>query len=100
MLKDILRELQFFYCKSVNGEKRIGKEIDKLNNKISIARDKLLSEIIEDDEYIQIKKECKEKIEKLENQLSKDQDRTEIKNINIEKLLEKALEALTNVAFI
>lgn len=81
-------------------KKRIGKEIDKLNNKISIARDKLLSEIIEDDEYIQIKKECKEKIEKLENQLSKDQDRTEIKNINIEKLLEKALEALTNVAFL
>ena len=47
-------------------KKRILKEIDNLNSRLSMARNKLLSEKINDEEYIEIKKNCREKIQTLE----------------------------------
>src|SRR5690606_37915905 len=64
------------YKKFVNNpfdeKKHIAQEIDKLNARLSVARNKLLSEIIADEEYLEIKDECKTRIESLEEQLSKD----------------------------
>lgn len=54
-------------------KRKIASEIDKLNEKLSVARDKLLSNIMDDDEYLELKREYKKKIEKLEEQLSKKQ---------------------------
>ena len=76
-----------------NERKSILNEIDKLNARLSVARNKLLSEIIDDEEYLEIKKECREKIEKLEAQFKEEPEA----KVNIPKLLEQALETLTNI---
>ena len=87
------------YKKFVNNpfdeKKQIAQEIDKLNAKLSVARNKLLSEIIDDKEYLEIKDECKKRIESLEEQLNK--DGSDIKKINIEQSLEKALNYIENI---
>lgn len=98
--KKFLENYKASLVNPVAEKKRISKEIDILNNKISVARDKLFSEIIEDEEYLEIKKECREQIEKLENKLSKDYEQTDLKNISTEKLLEKAFHGLINVGFL
>ncbi|WP_449401005.1 recombinase family protein [Chryseobacterium wanjuense] len=76
-----------------NERKAILNEIDKLNARLSVARNKLLSETIDDEEYFEVKKECREKIEKLEVQFKQEPET----KLNIPKLLEQALESLTNV---
>src|SRR5690606_23118783 len=70
--------------------------IDRLNARLSVARNKLLSETIDDEEYLDIKRECKEKIERLEEQLSKDGLNT--KKTNIDKTLDKALQHIQNIS--
>src|SRR5690606_11045375 len=87
-IKNILKELLLDnYRKLVQNpfdeKKRIAQEIDWLNAKLSVARNKLLSETIDDEEYLEIKSECKERIQSLEEQLSKDGSDT--KSINIDK---------------
>src|SRR5690606_4570629 len=75
--KDILKKMvllnynQFVKENPQMDKRKIAKEIDVLNDKLSVARDKLLSNIMEDEEYLELKKEYKQKIEKLEEQLSK-----------------------------
>ena len=54
--KKFLENYKASLVNPVSEKKRISKEIDTLNNKISIARDKLFSEIIDDDEYLEIKR--------------------------------------------
>ena len=57
MLDKILKDnYQTFILNSVNEKNEIAKQIDSINQKLSTARDKLLSEIIEDEEYLGIKK--------------------------------------------
>src|SRR5690606_38915906 len=99
-IKNILKKLLLDnYKKFVQDpmieKKRIVQEIDKLNARLSIARNKLLSETIDDEEFLDIKKECKTRIEKLEEQLSKDGSDT--KNFNIDKTLDKALSYIQNI---
>ena len=55
----------------------------------------LLSETIDDEEYLDVKRECRDKIEKLEEQLSKDGSDT--KQINIDRLLDKAIQNIVNI---
>ena len=71
------------------------KEIEHLNSKLSMARNKLLSEVIDDNEYLDLKKEYKKQIESLEDELGKIGDN--IKKINIDRSLENALENLENI---
>ena len=73
----------------------IAQEIDKLNARLSVARNKLLSEIIDDEEYLEIKDECRKRIEVLEEQLSKDS--SDVKKINIEQSLDRALKYIENI---
>lgn len=75
-------------------KKKLSDEIDKLNTRLSIARNKLLAETIDDDGYIEIKKDCKEQIEKLENQLNVLPEQSQI---NIPKLIDEAVENVTNI---
>src|SRR5690606_1753059 len=78
-------------------KRQISSEIDKLNTKLSVARDKLLSNVMDDDEYLEIKKECKEKIEKLEEQLAKN-DTPNLTEQSINRKLDKALGIVENIS--
>lgn len=79
----------------INEKKKISEEIDRLNARLSVARNKLLSETIDDEEYLEIKKECKQQIESFEEQLSK--DGLNAKKVNIDKTLDKALQGIVNI---
>src|SRR5690606_15380228 len=99
-IKNVLKKLLLdnykkFVQNPFDEKKRIAQEIDRLNAKLSVARNKLLSETIDDEEYLEIKKECRERIESLEEQLSKDGSDT--KKINIEKSLDRALKYIENI---
>lgn len=78
-----------------NEKKQIAQEIDILKARLSVARNKLLSEIIDDEEYLEIKDECRKRIEGLEEQLSK--DGSDAKKINIDKSLNRALKYIENI---
>ena len=52
-------------------------------------------ETIDDEDYLDIKKECKEQIESLEAQLNK--DGSDAKKVNIEKPLDRALQSIINI---
>jgi site-specific DNA recombinase len=93
--KIFLDNYKTFVKSPINQKKIISDEIDQLNAKLSTARNKLLAEIIDDEDYIEIKKDLKERIEKLEEQLSKDD--SEGKTVNINVLIEKGLESITNL---
>ncbi len=66
-----------------------------MKRKLSIVSNKLLAESIDDEDYIEIKKDLKERIEKLEVQLSKDDSESKTVNINV---LEKGFESITNLS--
>lgn len=101
--KDILKKMallnynQFIKENPQMDKRRIAKEIDKLNKKLSVAREKLLSNIMDDDEYLELKKEYKQKIEKLEEQLSKN-NRSDPSEQDIQRKLNKALDIVQNVS--
>ena len=92
--KAFLDNYQKFIKAPQDERKKISDEIDRLNSRISLARNKILSEIITDEEYLEIKKEDKEQIEKLETQLN---DKPIENKVDLPRLLEKALETLTNI---
>lgn|SRR5690606_348535 len=99
-IKNILKRLltdnyKKFVQSPMNEKKRIVREIDSLNARQSVARNKLLSETIDYEEYLDIKRECRDKIEKLEEQLSKDGSDT--KQINIDRVLDKAIQNIVNI---
>ena len=97
ILKKILLEnYETFIQSPLNEKKKIAQQIDVLNQKLSTARNKLFSEIIDDEEYLEIKKELKSQIEKLEEELNHSEEKREI--ANIQEIINKAIEAITNIA--
>jgi site-specific DNA recombinase len=99
-IKNILKKLLLdnykkFVQSPMNEKKKVSEEIDRLNARLSVARNKLLSETIDDEEYLDIKRECKEKIERLEEQLSK--EGLNAKKVNIDKSLDRALQSIVNI---
>ncbi|MGV8092262.1 MAG: hypothetical protein AB2L24_10405 [Mangrovibacterium sp.] len=95
MKRLLLDNYKKFVKNPFDEKKQIAQEIDKLNARLSVARNKLLSEIIDDEEYLEIKDECKKRIESLEEQLSK--DGSDAKKINIEKSLDRALKYIESI---
>src|SRR5690606_12279243 len=101
--KDILKKMILLnYTQYVKenpqlDKRRIVKEIDKLNEKLSVARDKLLSNVMDDEEFVELKKEYKQKIEKLEEQLSKNNTSNPSEQ-EIHRKLNKALDIVQNVS--
>jgi uncharacterized membrane protein YheB (UPF0754 family) len=71
-LKKLLTEnYKNFIDDPLKEKNKISNEINTLNNKLSFARNKFFSEIIDDNEYLEIKREYKERISKLEEDLNK-----------------------------
>ncbi len=93
----LLNYKQFISENPMMDKRKISLEIDKLNAKLSVAREKLLSNIMDDDEYLELKKECKEKIEKLEEQLAKNNTSDSNEHI-IQRKLNKALDIIQNIS--
>lgn len=94
-LKKVLKQnFEKFISNPARERKAVLLEIDRLNNKVKIARSKLLEDIIDNEEYFEVKTECKDQIDKLERKLTKVEDR---KNIDFPKLLERALSNLINL---
>ena len=66
-LRKVLKQnFEKFINNSQHERKKILLEIDGLNNRLRLARNKLLEDVI-DDEYLEIKTDCKDLIEKLES---------------------------------
>ena len=73
-VQKIIRQVVLNAHKQIAGninesKKQIADELNQLNQKLSIARNKLLSEAIDDEDYQVIKSELKPKIEQLEQRL-------------------------------
>jgi site-specific DNA recombinase len=78
------------------GRKEISEEIPKLNAKLANARDMLFDEKLDHDDYKIMKRECEEKLKRLEIAL------TEVKvqnsnQLNIDNMILKAIEALSKL---
>jgi hypothetical protein len=71
-----------------NERKAILLEIDRLNSRLKQARNKLMENVIDNEDYFEIKTDCKGQIEKLEAKLTKGKDN---KKIDFPKLLDQAL---------
>lgn len=82
--------------KKQNTIKRVTDEIDKLNARISKARDLLLSDAIDSKEYKEIKSECENKIIRLEAELTDKSDQQN-NSRTISKLLDSAVHALSRL---
>lgn len=70
-------------------------EIDRLNSRMKQARNKLMEGVLDDDDYFEIKAECKAQIDKLEAKLTEGNDG---KKIDLPKLLDQALSNLVDLA--
>ncbi|WP_081621332.1 recombinase family protein [Flavobacterium rivuli] len=82
-----------------NGTKDIAEQIDKLNARLSKARELLLSETIEGREYKEIKTECENKINRLEAELSEASGRQN-NSRTISNLLNVAVNVLSRLDLI
>ncbi len=78
----------------VDEKKTILSEIERLSTQLSMARTKLLSGTLEDDDYLEIKKENKMKLEVLEGRLMKENSKVKI---DINAILNKALKVVANI---
>ena len=79
-----------------NRRRAIALEIEKFNAKLSKARELLLAEKLDADDYREIKEECKRNIDNLEEELSAYV--SEQKNHNIKKNLDDALNTLSSLS--
>ena len=103
VIKDVLQELleknyKNFLGVSVDRRKSIVNEIEKLNLKVSKAREFLFADKIDAEDYKIMKEECKVRIEKLEEELTKQM--ADRKNTSIKARLGDALTALTSLSIL
>jgi site-specific DNA recombinase len=103
VIKDLLYDIMMANYKSFasafdNRRNVIALEIDRFSVKLSKARELLLAEKLDPDDYREIKDECKRNIEGLEEELSAYM--SEQKNLNIKKNLEDALNTLSRLSTI
>jgi site-specific DNA recombinase len=101
VIQGILNDIMMVNYKSFasvfeNRRRAIALEIEKFNTKLSKARELLLAEKLDADDYREIKEECKRNIENLEEELSAYV--SEQKNHNIKKNLDDALNALSSLS--
>ncbi|WP_089790626.1 recombinase family protein [Chryseobacterium wanjuense] len=95
-LRKVLKQnFEKFISNPQHERKTILSEIDCLNSRLKSARTKLLEDVIDNDEYLEIKADCKDQIDKLESKLSKVKDK---KKIDFPKLLDQALSNLVNLS--
>ncbi|MDM1470488.1 recombinase family protein [Myroides odoratimimus] len=78
----------------IDHKKTLLNEIERLNAQLSMARTKLLSGTLDDEDYLEIKKSNKAELEVLETQLMKENSKVKI---DINKILNKAIEVIANI---
>lgn len=78
-----------------NSIKQVMAEIEKQNSKILKARELLLSDAIESDDYKSIKDECDKKIVVLESQLKENE--TTLTEKKLKQMTERTFKTLTNI---
>jgi site-specific DNA recombinase len=101
VIQGILNDIMMVNYKSFasvfeNRRRAIALEIEKFNTKLSKARELLLAEKLDADDYREIKEECKRNIDNLEEELSAYV--SEQKNHNIKKNLDDALNTLSSLS--
>lgn len=100
ILQDILQDIisknySIISTRFDQRRKAITVEIDRLNSKLVKARELLLDEKLDANDYKEVKEECRKGIEILENELTTSLDNN--KKINIKQSLDKALNSLYNL---
>jgi site-specific DNA recombinase len=78
------------------GRREISEEISKLNAKLANARDMLFDEKLDHDDYKIMKRECEEKLKRLELALT-DAKVQNSNQLSIDNMLLKAIEALSKL---
>lgn len=97
LLHDIMmKNYKSFTSVFENRRRAIALEIEKFSTKLSKARELLLAEKLDADDYREIKEECKRNIEGLEEELTA--YLSEQKNHNIKKNLDDALNTLSRLS--
>lgn len=101
-VQKIIRQVVLNAHKQIAGnindsKKQIADELDGLNQKLSIARNKLLSEAIDDEDYQVIKSELKPKIEQLEQRLQQAGRGKAV--TGLETRLDRALSAVSSISW-
>ncbi|NGF55583.1 recombinase family protein [Parapedobacter sp. SGR-10] len=91
----ITQAYQYQFRQKQNNSKQVVEEINKLNAKLSKARDLLLTEAIDAGDYKEIKAECESKLARLEGQLAEKSSTTSV--ASIERSLDKAIQTLTRI---
>lgn len=101
IIKDLLESILLdnykqFTCDIEEKRKSISKEINLLNEKVANARDKYLEDKLDEEDYKEIKKITKCKIEQLEQEIQ--QMVSESKELDIKTKIENALDSMENLA--
>ncbi len=82
-----------------NGSKQVMDEINKVNGRLTKARELLLSEDIDPIDYRTIKTECENKLTRLEAKLTENTTNAST-TVGIDKLIEKAVSTLSHLDII
>ncbi|HEY0056318.1 MAG TPA: recombinase family protein [Pedobacter sp.] len=96
IITDVYKDETKFYQ---NERKKYISELTEQSNKITKARELLLTDAIDSNDFKIIKTECESKIEKIEAKL-KDFSKESSKNLDVESILEKAIHNLENLVYI
>lgn len=91
----IAKAYQIQFKRKQSGSKQIIEEIDKLNIKLSKARELLLNDAIDAGDYKDIKAQCESRIAQLEAQLAEQTNVTSM--AKIERQLDRAINTLTQI---
>lgn len=91
----IAKAYQIQFKRKQSGSKQIIEEIDKLNIKLSKARELLLNDAIDAGDYKDIKAQCESRIAQLEAQLAEQTNVTSM--AKIERQLDKIINTLTKI---
>ncbi|MFN1217694.1 recombinase family protein [Chryseobacterium kwangjuense] len=93
--KLLLENFKEFIKNPVSEKRKILSEIEAIQNRLKLARNKLLEEVIDDEEYSEIKQECKVQTDRLEKRLNAVDVR---KKVDLPKLIDQAMESMGNIA--
>lgn len=97
LYKIIVAKLFIEYNKPYNDERRkIADEIDRLSKKMSNARNLLLTEVIDANDYRALKDEIEHSIKIAESKLNTISNK-KMSQANIEKLMDKAISSLSHL---
>ncbi len=93
----LVQLIAVYYKHKQTNNKQIIEEIDKLNTKLSKARELLLNEAIDASDYKEIKAEYEARVVRLEAQLAEQTSINAANATSIEKMFDKAITTLSKI---